>query len=180
MSDLKLVTRRTIVVAAAASLLPIKARPAIAQPAEKPSPRPIAIALPDFGGDTPADVEIGRSVVQLVSADLTGTGLFERLDPNSYPEKIRNGLLPRFADWQAINAAYVVTGRVTRPPINRLAILFYLWAVASGEEFLGQQYIAEPSAWPRIAHASADQILERLTGQTGHFEDRARQDNLKK
>ena len=51
----------------------------------------------------------------------------------AYIERIANiDALPRFADWRAINAQALVTGRLTRQTDGRLKAEFRLWDVFSG------------------------------------------------
>jgi TolB protein len=134
---------------------------------------PMAIALPDFVGGTPADAEIARSITQIIAADLQRSGLFAPIDPAAYIEKIVNSdAMPRFQDWRAINAQALVTGRITRQSDGRLKAEFRLWDVFAGQQLTGQQYAATPDVWRRIAHMTADSVYERLTGEKGYFDTR--------
>src|SRR5581483_4044900 len=76
---------------------------------------PMPIAVPDFVGGTPGDGDVARNVTQIIVSNLTRSGLFAPIDPAAYIEKIVNtDTEPRFADWRAINAQALVTGRITR------------------------------------------------------------------
>ncbi len=135
--------------------------------------QPLPIALPDFVGGSPADLEQARSITQIITGDLKRSGLFAPIDPGAFIEKITTiDVVPRFPDWRAINAQGLVTGRITRQPDGRLKAEFRLWDVVGGAQLAGQQYFTSPDNFRRIAHIIADAIYERLTGEKGYFDTR--------
>jgi TolB protein len=135
--------------------------------------QPMPIALPDFVGGTPGDVEAARNVTQVIAGDLKRSGLFAPIDPAAYIEKIVNSdAVPRFQDWRAINAQALLTGRLTRQPDGRLKAEFRLWDVFAGQQLVGQQYFTTPDVWRRVAHIISDAVYERLTGEKGYFDTR--------
>ena len=135
--------------------------------------QPVPIAIPDFVGGTPNDVETGRNVAAVITANLKRSGLFLPVDPAAYIERITNfDAVPRFADWRTINAQGLVTGRITSQADGRLKTEFRLWDVFAGQQQIGQQYFTAPDNWRRIAHIVSDAIYQRLTGETGYFDTR--------
>jgi TolB protein len=131
------------------------------------------VALPDFIGVSPTDVETARNVSMIITANLRRSGLFAPIDPAAFIEKITNvDTVPRFPDWRTINAQGLVTGRITRQPDGRLKAEFRLWDVFAGQQLTGQQYFTTPDNGRRIAHIISDAIYERLTGEKGYFDSR--------
>jgi TolB protein len=135
--------------------------------------QPVPIAVTDFIAGSPGDAETARGVSQIITGNLRRSGLFAPIDPAAFIEKIANtDVAPRFADWRAINAQALVTGRVTRQPDGRLKAEFRLWDVLGGGQQAGQQYFTTPDNYRRIAHIISDAIYERLTGEKGYFDSR--------
>jgi TolB protein len=135
--------------------------------------QPVPIAVTDFLAGSPGDAETARGVSQIITGNLRRSGLFAPIDPAAFLEKITNtDVAPRFADWRAINAQALVTGRVTRQPDGRLKAEFRLWDVLGGGQQAGQQYFTTPDNYRRIAHIISDAIYERLTGEKGYFDSR--------
>src|SRR5216684_4934382 len=134
---------------------------------------PLPIAIPDFAGNAPNEIQLGRDVTQVISADLERSGLFLPIDQRAFIEKITtNQTEPRFADWRIINAQALVTGAATMQPDGRARIEFRLWDVLAEQHLTGFGYTTTPQNWRRIAHIIADQIYKRITGEDGYFDTR--------
>lgn len=134
---------------------------------------PIPIAISPFAGDDAVLRDTGLAVAELVSANLERSGLFRVIDRRAYiqdPEALRE--VPRFAEWRPINAQALVTGIVSRPAGDRVAIEFRLWDVFSGSQMRGMRYEARPDDWRRTGHQISDVIYERITGERGYFDTR--------
>ncbi|MCC7260399.1 MAG: Tol-Pal system protein TolB [Alphaproteobacteria bacterium] len=134
---------------------------------------PMPVAMPDLSGSDASSASIGRQIMQVVSADLERSGLFDPIDHNAFIEKVTYGqVLPRFADWRQINAQALVTGTIT--PINSSSVKvgFRLWDVFGEEQIAGKEFSTQISNWRRIAHLIADAIYSRLTGESGYFDSR--------
>jgi TolB protein len=172
------ISRRSVLVAggAAAALAGLRiapARAALRIPVERGNVQPMPIAIPEFIAGSPGDVEMARTVTQVITSDLGHSGLFAPIDPAAYIERIANfDAVPRFADWRAINAQALVVGRVARQGDGRLRAEFRLWDVLGGQPQDGKQYQATPDNIRRIGHIISDQIYERLTGEKGYFDSR--------
>ncbi len=179
-SNLPLTRRRALMIGAAAGIGAVaSARVGTAGAAPlsldltQGNVRPIPIALPDFLAGSPPDGEPARGISQIITANLRRSGLFAPIDPAAFIERITNtDVQPHFADWQAIKAEDLVTGRVTRQQDGRMKVEFRLWDVSGGVQLSGQQYFSAPDNYRRIAHIISDQIYTRLTGEKGYFDTR--------
>jgi TolB protein len=172
-----LITRRGLLAGAAAgaavAMRPRAAGAAVSIDVTQGTVQPMPIALPDFVGGSPSDIDVARNVSQVISANLKRSGLFMPVDPLAFIERIGDiDAVPRFADWRTINAQALVTGRITRQSDGRLKTEFRLWDVFAGQQLTGQQYFTAPDNWRRIAHIISDAIYQRLTGEMGYFDSR--------
>src|SRR5262245_37253108 len=96
--------------------------------------QPIPIAIPEFLAVATADPASGRNISHIVSSNLQRSGLFAPIDPAAFIERLSTiDALPRFADWRAINAQALVTGRITQSD-SRLKAEFRLWDVFAGTQ----------------------------------------------
>jgi TolB protein len=135
--------------------------------------QPLPIALPDFLVGSQSDGPSARVISQIITANLKRSGLFAPIDPAAFIERITDtDVQPRYADWRAINAQALVTGRVIGQPDGRLRAEFRLWDVFGAVQLDGQQYVSTPDNFRRIAHIISDRIYERLTGEKGYFDSR--------
>jgi TolB protein len=175
-SDPKLSRRRLLLGASAgalATLAPRSASAVLNVDINQGNVQPMPIALPDFIGATANEGDVAHNVTGIITANLQRSGLFAPINPQAFVEKISNtDAVPRFADWRAINAQALVTGRITRQSDGRLRAEFRLWDVFAGQQLAGQQYFTSPDNWRRIAHIISDAIYERLTGEKGYFDSR--------
>jgi TolB protein len=129
---------------------------------------PIPIAIPEFLGE---DQRFASEITSVVTADLERSGLFQPLDPASFIERIRDiNTPPRFQDWRVINAQALVVGRTGRAPDGRFFVEFRLYDVLSQRALDGKRFAVDAAAWRRMAHRTADQVYERLTGERGYFD----------
>jgi TolB protein len=134
---------------------------------------PLPIAVPDFAGGAPNEVQLGHDMAQVVAADLERSGLFQPLDQRAFIEKITTAQTqPRFGDWRIINAQALVTGLATMQPDGTAKIDFRLWDVLAQQQLVGFSYKTTPQNWRRISHIIADAIYKRLTGEEGYFDTR--------
>jgi TolB protein len=134
---------------------------------------PTPIAIPDFTGGDADNADLGHNLVDVITADLTRSGLFRVLDPKSY---IQNGQQaqanPNFSEWGAISAQALVTGSISKTGNGRTRVEFRLWDVTAQQQLTGKAFMTTPSNWRRIGHIIADEIYKRITGEQGYFDSR--------
>ncbi len=127
---------------------------------------PMPIAVPDFAGAQPW----GAQIAQVITANLARSGLFRPVDRRAFVTQGAEAT-PRFADWRAIGAQALVTGRVEQQG-DRLRVEFRLWDVLPGQQIQGTAYTTPIANWRRISHICSDAIYERLLGEKGYFDTR--------
>jgi len=135
--------------------------------------QPMPIAITQFVAGSPGEAESAQGATSVITNNLQRSGLFAPINPQAFIEKVTNtDRVPRFADWRAINAQALVTGRITKQRDGRLKAEFRLWDVFAGQQLDGKQYFTAPDNWRRIAHIISDAIYETLTGEKGYFDSR--------
>ncbi|MBW4707632.1 Tol-Pal system beta propeller repeat protein TolB [Roseobacter sp. YSTF-M11] len=134
---------------------------------------PLPFALPVFQAETADAPGLAAQISQVVSADLSGTGLFREIPATAFISTVSNFADPvQYADWKAINAQALITGAVAVQG-NQLTVKFRLYDVFSGAEMgSGLQFTGTPDGWRRMAHKVADAVYSRITGEGGYFDSR--------
>ncbi len=133
----------------------------------------IPIAVARFEAGSFEEQQFAQEVVQVIQADLAGSGLFDPLDPASFIDKGASVLaVPKFSDWRIIKAQALLVGKVERMPDRRIKAQFRLWDVFSGKQLAGEQFFVKQENWRRVGHVIADTVYKRLTGETGYFDTR--------
>lgn len=139
----------------------------------KGNAQPMPVAIPDFLSAHPQTDQIAKDMVQVISADLERSGLFDVLDQALYIEKQTDiNYQPRFADWRLIKARALVSGQIVRESADRLRVEFRLWDIYGGKQLDGIRFATTPDNWRRISHKVSDAIYKRLTGEAGYFDSR--------
>jgi TolB protein len=120
----------------------------------------IPVSIAPFRDEAGAGVPIAA----VVRADLERSGLFRTQAPAmALDERSRIDA----AAWRGQGVDAVVAGSVTRLADGRFDVRYKLWDVVRGEELLGQSKVVLPADLRLAAHRVADEIHERLTGETG-------------
>ena len=135
---------------------------------------PVPIAVAPFLAENAAAADFAQQITAVVSADLTGTGLFRDVPRDAYISQVSSFDGPvSYADWRAINVEALVTGAVTLTSDNRLIVKFRLFDIFTGQPLGdGLQFAGGTDSWRRVAHKVADQVYSRITGEGGYFDSR--------
>lgn len=134
---------------------------------------PVPVAVPDFLVDDPALATRAAEIAAVVRADLAGSGLFRPIPSEAFISPVTSLDSPvQYADWQAINAQGLVTGRLVTDG-ERYTVQFRLFDVFA-ETTLGEglQFTGSQDSWRRLAHKVADAVYSRITGEGGYFDSR--------
>lgn len=134
---------------------------------------PLPFAIAGFIPETADAGPIAGQITQVISNDLTGTGLFREIPKSAYIQNIAAFDTPvKYSDWQAINAQALVVGSVAMQG-GKVVVKFRLFDVFSGQQMGdGQQLAASPASWRRLAHKVSDVIYSRITGEGPYFDSR--------
>ena len=127
---------------------------------------PIPIAIPSLAGNP-----LGAQIASVISNDLGRSGLFRPIGGAAQIDANDAGDAPNFANWKAVGAQTLVTGKVEGGGSN-VRVEFRLWDVLPGQQIQGTAYTTTSTNWRRIAHIIADVIYERLLGEKGYFDTR--------
>ncbi|MDE1883079.1 MAG: Tol-Pal system protein TolB [Rhodospirillales bacterium] len=139
--------------------------PAINVSGAQNAPIPIAI--------TPFDTQgVGAQITQVITDDLSHSGLFRAIDPSSFvPNSMNNGT-PVWQNWSLLGAQGLVTGDVQDAGGGQLRVEFRLWNVQSQTQVQGTAYTTTEDNWRRIAHIIADTVYQQMIGEKGYFDSR--------
>ncbi|TQS73827.1 Tol-Pal system protein TolB [Rhodobacteraceae bacterium] len=134
---------------------------------------PLPYALPTFVAETGDASQMAQDIASVVRSDLNGTGLFREIPASAHIQRFSSfGTSVNYSDWTAINAQALIVGAVSVSG-GQAVVKFRLYDVFSGQEMgEGQQLVANPQSWRRLAHKVADTIYSRITGEGGYFDSR--------
>jgi TolB protein len=135
---------------------------------------PIAVVpLKNLGGDTGG--ALGARFAQVLSRDLDLSGYFRMLDPKTFVEDPQaSGVTANeidFVGWAAIGAQALVKGGITLAG-DTVTVEVRLFDVPGRHDVpqASKRYSGARGDLPRMAHKTADTILEFLTGERGPFD----------
>nr|WP_232829396.1 Tol-Pal system beta propeller repeat protein TolB [Tropicimonas sp. IMCC34043] len=173
---------RPLALAAAAALALAGLLPAPAAQAQSPLRieitegviEPLPFAIPAFVPLDAGAASAAAEITRVISADLTGTGLFREIPASAHIARVTSFDSPvSFADWKAINAQALIVGAVGSAGDGKLVVKFRLYDVFSGAEMgEGLQLSGSAKSMRRLGHKVADQVYSRITGEGGYFDSR--------
>ncbi len=131
---------------------------------DKPSHIKMPIVIPDFIASEPSSVS-GRDLASVIRNDLTMTGLFQVVEPQS---GLPVGDKPDFESWSATGAQVAIIGRFQSRG-NDMQIDLRCYDVALKRLEVGKKYTGQISDHRRMVHMFGDRVMEKLTGTPGCF-----------
>ncbi len=126
------------------------------------SPRKLPIAIMELTGP------YGSKISEIVSKDLSLSGLFEPLDPDSFIE--RPGQKFSKLHWTGTGAEAVLKGEVVAA--TDLIVKVTLYDVVEGRPVMSKQYKATRELLRPLAHSVSNDIYRHITGKEGIFRTR--------
>ena len=134
---------------------------------------PLPVAVTPFEAGNPELMVVGGDMIAVVEADLQRSGLFKLLPRAAFiAQPTSFDTVPVFADWRAINADALITGRIEQADDGRLIVQFRVFDTGAEEQIEGLQILSDPTDWRRVAHKIADGIYTKLTGEGAYFDSR--------
>ncbi len=135
---------------------------------------PIAVMpLKNLGGDT--NGALGARFAQVLSHDLDLSGYFRLVDPKTFIEDPQTSGITAgeidFVGWAALGAQALVKGGVNTTG-DSVTVEVRLFDVPGRQDVpqASRRYTGPRADLPRMAHKTADSILEFLTGERGPFD----------
>jgi TolB protein len=138
-----------------------------------PGSQALAIAVVPLHGSSPEAGELGTRFARVLSRDLDLSGYFRLVDPKTFIEgsdRVTAADID-FVGWAALGAQALVKGAVTTAG-DTVTVEVRLFDVPGRQDVaqVGRRYSGPRSDLPRMAHKTADAILEFLTGERGPFD----------
>jgi len=134
---------------------------------------PIPVAVTVFTTDVPEMAAVAADMVGVIEADLLRSGLFKMIPRAAFIAQATDfDTSPAYADWRAINADALVTGRISQAGDGRLLVQFRVFDTDAEQQIEGLQLLSDPSDWRRVAHKVADGIYTNMTGEGPYFDSR--------
>jgi len=107
---------------------------------------------------------------EVLSFDLDNSGYFRTVENLTFVDETeRDDRVARridFQEWLALGAEVLVKGDFKTGP-TEFAVEATVYDIAQGQPIFGRRYSGVPAQWRGAVHRLADDIVRRLTGETG-------------
>lgn len=134
-------------------------------------PTPIAIA--DFTGFDGQPSQVGRTIAEVISNDLEGSGMF-RSEPTAalIPPPEDPSVEPDFSEWTPLGVKALLVGSAVRDENGMVQVVFILWDVVTQRPIVSASGEVVEAGVRRMSHQIADLVFEAWTGDEGYFDTR--------
>lgn len=115
--------------------------------------------------------EASRVIPKVITRNLTLSGFFEILNPNSFietPGKCEKPDQLAYSDWSVIGAEGLVKGEIEATG-SELKVRLFLHDVQRRKVVLGKEYSGNEGQINLIAHKFANEVMKFFTGESGVF-----------
>jgi TolB protein len=133
----------------------------------------LPIAINNFANTSVYNQKLLDNVLDLIRADLTHSGFFKIIPPNSFIENA-TGVQhkPHFASWRQINANLLLNGEIIRQGSSTFTLKIILWDIVTEKSIVAEAVHGPVDSWRKLAHQISDKIYELVTGDKGYFDTR--------
>ena len=134
---------------------------------------PTPIAITSFFGNSDKTVKGGEVLREIISNNLTNSGLFYTVDDDLYIQSDNLvDKVPRFEDWKIIKAQFLLSADIKYID-NKYSVRIRLYDVFAGQEIKAvKMSIPNKELLRRLGHKISDLVYERITGESGYFDTR--------
>lgn len=132
---------------------------------------PIALPRLCFEAEPSGEKDPTREIPRVIDRNLTTSGLFAVINPDSYIESVEKCADPRsvsYSDWSILKVEGLVRGKIITTTQGITAQL-YLHDVQKQSVVLGREYSGTLDQVPDMAHRFSNEIMRFFTGDSGPF-----------
>lgn len=134
-------------------------------------PTPIAIA--NFTGTDGLPSDVGRTIAEVISNDLEGSGMFRPEETAALiPPPADPSIKPDFSEWAPLGVKALLVGSASRDERGMVQVVFILWDVVTQREIVAGEGEVIEAGVRRMSHQIADLVFESWTGDEGYFDTR--------
>lgn len=137
---------------------------------ESPELQPLPIAVAQFKDIGESRPNVARTIMDVLTNDLTISGFFEIIPRSEFPQEI-NALAdpPDYSSWLRSRAEVLVMGGYSSKG-DRLAIEFRLFDLVEKAFLVGKRYEGSTKSLRSMIHRVANEITYQITGGKGVFD----------
>ena len=134
---------------------------------------PLPIAITKFNYKSIKEKIISQQIYEIVSNDLTNSGLFRKISNNAFLQDEEEVFFqPSFRDWSLIDANLIVSGKI-KLNNKKLLINIKLWDVYREKLILSKKVeVVNDNNIRVLAHIISNLVYQRVTGEKGYFDTR--------
>ena len=134
---------------------------------------PLPIAITKFNYKSIKEKIISQQIYEIVSNDLTNSGLFRKISNNAFLQDEGEVFFqPSFRDWSLIDANLIVSGKI-KLNNEKLLINIKLWDVYREKLILSKKVeVVNDNNIRVLAHIISNLVYQRVTGEKGYFDTR--------
>ena len=134
---------------------------------------PLPIAITKFNYKSIKEKMISQQIYEVVSNDLTNSGLFRKISNNAFLQDEGEVFFqPSFRDWSLIDANLIVSGKI-KLNNKKLLINIKLWDVYREKLILSKKVeVVNDNNIRVLAHIISNLVYQRVTGEKGYFDTR--------
>lgn len=171
MNALTALTRTTVFLLALMMPVAVFAQQTITITEGTIEPTPIAIA--NFTGANGLPSDVGRTIAEVISNDLDGSGMFRPEDSAALiPPPSDPSIRPDFSEWEPLGVKALLVGSASRDENGMVQVVFILWDVVTQREIVAGNGEVIEAGVRRMSHQIADLVFEAWTGDQGYFDTR--------